>query len=225
MSAPQTAPGLPRQTPREYPAPFSTLDSRLSTRRYFSAVLLPLLVIGCGYHLAGTNGLPEDVHSLHVGTITNDSREHGVEKTLAFAFEREIHERGQFRMEQDAGAGDAVLSGTIRDVRFRPVGFDSNDQAVQYEIALIVDLTLTRQRDGRVLWHVKGLRETDEYSASQDVVVTTSSQFQQGTLDAVNLQNPQLGKIQLAETERQRAITRLLRQAVRDVYNQMVEDF
>jgi hypothetical protein len=57
------------------------------------------------------------------------------------------------------------------------------------------------------------------------VVITSSSQFQQGTLDAGTIQNPQFGNIQLAETERRRAIGRLLSHAVRDIYNQMVEDF
>jgi len=69
------------------------------------------------------------------------------------------------------------------------------------------------------------LRESDEYSASARVVVSSSSQFQQDTLDAANIQDAQFSNIQLAETERRQAITRLLRQAVRDVYNQMVEDF
>ena len=182
------------------------------------------VLAGCGYHLAGDQiGLPEDVHSVSVGAIANRSREHGLEKALAFALEREIHERRQLRMEEDTG--DAVLSGTIRDISMRPVAFDSNDQAVQYEIALILDLKLTRQRDGRVLWHVTRLRETDEYSASSNVVVTSSSQFQQGTLDATNIQNPQFSNIQLSETERRRAITRLFDHAARDIYNQMVEDF
>src|SRR5262249_43551971 len=156
--------------------------------------------------------LPDDIHSLSVGSIQNRSREHGLEKTLAFALEREIHERGRFRMEEDPGGGDAVISGTIREVAIRPVAFDANDLAVQYEMALTVDLTLTRQRDGRVLWHVKGLRESDEYSANSRVVVTSSSQFQQETLDAPNVQDPQLSNIQLAETERRQAMTRLLRQ-------------
>lgn len=185
-----------------------------------------LVLTGCGYHLVGEQiGLPDDVRSLGVGTLQNRSREYGLEKSLAFAMEREIHERGRFRMVEDPGGADAVLSGTIRDVNVRPVAFDSSDLAVEYEIGLTLDLTLTRQRDGQVIWHVRGLRETDEYSASSRVVVTSSSQFQQGTLDAANIQDPEFTSIQLAETERRLAITRLLRQVVRDVYNQMVEDF
>jgi hypothetical protein len=191
-----------------------------------AAVSLLLMLAGCGYHLAGEKiALPEDVHSISVGRIQNRSREQGLEKSLAFAIEREVHIRQRFRMEEDPGGGDAVLTGTIRDVLVRPVAFDANDQAVQFEIAVVMDLRLTRHDDGHVLWQIRGLRETDEYSASARVVVTSSPQFQQGTLNATDLQNPEFSNIQLAETERRQALTRLLTQVARDVYNQMVEDF
>ena len=128
-------------------------------------------------------------------------------------------------MEEDPAGGDAVLSGTIRTVRVEPIAFDANDQAVQFEITVVADLALTRQSDGHVLWQVHGLRETEEYSALAPVVITSASQFQQGTLDATNVQNNQLSNIQLAETERQQALARMLSQMARDVYNQMVETF
>lgn len=192
----------------------------------YAALLLTLALAGCGYHLAGEQlGLPDDVHSLSVGTLVNRSREHGLEKNLAFALEREIHERGHFRMSEDPGGGDAVLSGTIRDLQIRPVAFDANDEALQYEIDVILDLTLTRKDDGHVLWRVVGLQESEEYSANSRVIVTSSSQFQRDTLDAGAVQSPEFTHVQLAETERRRAIARLLSQAVRDVYNQMVENF
>ncbi len=188
--------------------------------------LLCLLLTGCGYHFAGeVVSLPADVHSVSVGHIDNRSREQGLEKTLTFALEREVYIRRHFHMEEDPAAGDAVLSGTIRTVRVTPVAFDSNDQAVQFQIAVVIDLMLTRHDDGKVLWQVHGLRETQEYSASAPVVISSSSQFQQGTLDAPNVQNPQLSNIQLAETERQQALKRLFGQVARDVYNQMVETF
>jgi len=190
------------------------------------AGLLLLTIAGCGYQLAGEHvGLPEDVHSLSIGKLTNRSHDYGIEKTLQFALEREVHERGQFRLVQTPDHGDAVLSGTIRDVFVRPVAFDANDQAVEYEITLTVDLTLQRESDGQILWTVKNLREFDEFATTPTVVVTRSSQFQQGTLNASDLQNPEFGRTQLAETERRRAVARLVNQAVRDVYNQMVEDF
>jgi hypothetical protein len=190
------------------------------------AVLAVLLCAGCGYHFTGEHiALPKDVHSLSVGHIENLSREPGLEKTLAFALEREVYIRRQFHIEDDPGAGDAVLSGTIRAVRVRPMAFDSNDQAVQFQITVVMDLTLSRHSNGRVLWQTRGFTGVTDYSASAPVVVTSASRFQQGTLDAPNVQSPQLSNIQLAETERQAALKRLLGQAARDVYNQMVEAF
>jgi hypothetical protein len=189
-------------------------------------LLLSLLLAGCGYQFAGEHiSLPEDVHSVSVGHIENRSREQGLEKSLAFALEREVYIRRHFHMEEDPGGGDVVLSGMIRSVRVTPVAFNSNDQAVQFQIAVVLDLTLTRQSDGHVLWQVHGLREIDEYSASPPIVVTSSPQFQRGTFDAANVQSSQLSSIQLAETERQQALARVLGQAARDVYNQMVEGF
>jgi outer membrane lipopolysaccharide assembly protein LptE/RlpB len=180
----------------------------------------------CGYHIAGSQvGLPPEVRTLGVGSIANFSREYGLEKVLAFAMEREIAIRRQLRFSNDPAAADALLNGTIRDVNVRPVAFDSTDRAVQYEIGLTLDVTLIDQRDGRVLWQATGLRDTDEYSASPNVVVTSSSQFQQGTLDAADIQNPQFTTIQLAETLRRQAINRLIAQMARTVYEQMVEDF
>jgi hypothetical protein len=189
-------------------------------------LLLAVLLGGCGYHVTGTQvALPADVTTLGIGPIGNLSREYGLEKALAFALEREIMVRRQFQLSQSPGDADALVSGTIRFVTQRPVAFDANDVAVQYEIGLVLDMSLTRRRDGRVLWHVNGLRESDDYSASPTVVVTSSSQFQQGTLNAADVQNPQFTTIQLAETLRRDALTRLVTQAVRDVYNQMIEDF
>lgn len=189
-----------------------------------AVVLLCLLLAGCGYNLAGTNtSLPADVRTISVGKIDNRSREFGLEKSLGFVFEQEALRRGLIRVANDPGAGDAVLSGTIRSFDTYPVSFDANDQALQYEATLVVDLTLRRQKDGQVLWEVRGLREVEEYSASANVVVTSSSQFQRGQLDAADL--PKMSDIQLAETEKGLAVERLLTQAVRDAYDQIVEGF
>lgn len=190
----------------------------------YASLLLLCAAVGCGYHLAGEPS-PHlaAVRSIKVGPLENRSVEYGLDKTLAFAMEREILERGHFRTVHDAG--DAVLTGTIREVRVRPVSYDSDDVAVRYEVAMRVDLALTQQQDGRVLWEVRGLREMDFYSASSSVEVTSSSAFQQGTLDQKNVLNSDFTRIQLTETLRRTMFDRLARQAARDIYDQMVEDF
>jgi hypothetical protein len=202
----------------------------------FAVLGLPLVLAGCGYQLAGSHlGLPADVRSISIGRFENRSREHGLEKELGFAIEREILVRRQLQLASDPGAGDAQLTGSIRSIQVRPVAFNRNDQATQYEVVMRLDLQLTRQADGVVLWRSNGSRHESEYSASAGVVVWSSSEFQQDTLDPANLVDPQLSPqfatnpqsvgIQLAETERRQALRRLLQQAARDIYNSMVEDF
>jgi hypothetical protein len=190
----------------------------------YASLLLLCAAVGCGYHLAGEPS-PHlaAVRSIKIGPLENRSVEYGLDKTLAFAMEREILERGHFRTVHETG--DAVLTGTIREVRVRPVSYDSDDVAVRYEVVMRVDLALTQQQDGRVLWEVKGLREMDFYSANSSVVVTSSSAFQQGTLDQNNVLNPDFTEIQLTETLRRTMFDRLASQAARDIYDQMVEDF
>lgn len=192
-------------------------------------VILVLVITvgsGCGYRLAGHGtGLPEDVRSVSIGMIANRSREYGIEKDFSFALEREIHVRRQYRVDEAPGTGDAVLSGTIRDVRVRPIAFDANDFAIRYELVLWLDMTLTRQRDGQVLWQISGLREDEEYSTVAQVEVTSSSEFQRGTANAADINNPEFSYMQFAESERRRALARMLNQAARDVYNQMLENF
>lgn len=192
----------------------------------FAATAALAALAGCGYHVIGTaDALPAEVRTLAVGEIDNGSREYGYERIIAFALEREIAVRRRFALANQPAGADAVLSGRVVDVYTRPVAFGANDQAVQYEVSVVIDLTLVNQRDGTVLWQAQRLREIDEYSASATVVVTSSSEFQQGLLDAVDINNPQFATIQLAETLRQRALNRLAAQTARDVYDQMMEGF
>lgn len=199
----------------------------MRARRAAAAAVAGVVALaGCGYRVAGSgSALGPDVRTLAVGEFTNGSREHGFERVLGFALEREIAVRRRFGVANRPAGADALLSGTVVEVVTRPVAFGPSDQAVQYEVSLVLDVALVDQRTGQVLWAAQRLRETDEYSASASVVVTSSSEFQQGTLDAADVDNPQFPPVQLAETLRRRALERLAARAARAVYEQMVEGF
>ncbi len=188
------------------------------------AAFIAAVSLGCGYHFIGTHtALPEDVHSLSVGNFVNESREVGLDKTLAFAFERELYQRGSVPFRENPAEGDGVITGTIREFRTRPISFDANDEALQYEAELTCDIVLRRQSDGKVLWRGSRLRSYQQYSVSRQTVVPSSSQFQQGTLDFQNL--AELSDIQLAETEKRLTIERMVRALARDVHDRILDDF
>jgi hypothetical protein len=67
------------------------------------------------------------------------------------------------------------------------------------------------------------MQAIEDYAVSRQTVVPSSSQFQQGTLDFANLAD--LTDIQLAETEKQRAIQRMVRSIARDVHDRILDDF
>jgi hypothetical protein len=186
--------------------------------------LLAVLPVGCGYHLAGTAvQLPEGVHSVRVGQFDNRSRQFGLDRELALAIEREFYRRGVLRVEEDPNAGDGELTGTIRSFKVRPVAFDAEDEALEYEAELTLDVTLRRRSDGVVVWKGTALTEVEDYSVAARIVVPSTSLFQQGTLAVDDLQR--LTDIQLAETEKQLAIQRLVQSLARDVHERILDDF
>jgi hypothetical protein len=183
-----------------------------------------LLLPSCGYHLKGTYiRLPEGVRTITIGEIANKSREFGLEKNLAFALQREVYARGVLTLVEPPDVGDAVLTGSIRRFTANPVAFDAQDEAIQYEANLVVALTLKREYDGAILWEAKEMHAFDEYSVRASTVITSSSQFQRGTVDRADLEG--MTNIQLAESEKRSAIERLVASVVRDAHDRMLEDF
>ena len=194
-----------------------------ATRSRLLAAASLWLLAGCGYNFAGTgNRLPPEIHTISFGPIQNATREVGIDKQLREAIEDEVTSRGRLEIVE-VGLGDAVLSGIVRDYLSRPISFNSRDEALQYQASVAVDLDLRRRNDGKLLWKAVGQRGTQDFSAVPGVVVTSSSQFQQQTLDADNI--GQLTDIQLSESQRRQANEALIEVLARDIYNQMMEDF
>lgn len=197
---------------------------RIATASFVACLTLVLVLGGCGYRFMGTQlNYPAGVRSVEIGSFENRSREFGLDKILAFAFEREFHRRGLLRVEEQPGRADAILGGTIREFNTWPVAFDAQDDALQYEAELILDLDLRRRSDGQVLWQVAGLQRVTEYSVAARIMVPSSSQFQRGTIAVADLSR--LTDIQLAQTEKRLSVERLINSVVRDVHDQIFDDF
>jgi hypothetical protein len=159
---------------------------------------------------------------LTIGEIDNKSRS-SVREEPAFALEREVYARGVLQLVDPPDVGDAVLTGTIRRFSASPVAFDAQDEAIEYEADLVVALKLKRESDGAVLWQSNELRAFEEFSVRASTVITSSSQFQRGTVDTPDLSA--MTNIQLAESEKRLAIERLVATIVRDAHDRMLEDF
>lgn len=194
-----------------------------TTGGLFAAALAVGSLAGCGYQFAGTgNRLPAEIRTVSLGPIQNATREVGIEKQLIESLEDEITSHGRLKVVP-TGESDAQMTGIVRYYVSRPVSFNSNDEAQQYQAIVVVDLDLRRRDNGKLLWKAVGQRETQDYSAVPGTVVTSSSQFQRSAVSAKAI--PQFTDVQLSESTRREANERLIEQLTREVYNSMMEDF
>jgi hypothetical protein len=154
------------------------------------------------------------------GVFTNETLEVGMEKDLQWALENEFHQQGGFQVTE---AGEGVLDVTIRQLDIRPVSFSRRDQVFAYEVTMVLDLTLTDRTTGEMLWQASEIRETEEYSATRQVIVTTSPDFQRGTLNPEDLSG--LTQIQFSEARERIAVDRLFKAVAREIHFRLTEDF
>ena len=174
----------------------------------------------CGYHFSGVTSLPQGIQSVSFAEFSNHTLETGVEKELQWAIEREFRTRRNLRVTD---TGEGVVSVQLQRLDLRPFSFDRRDQVLEYEMVLALDIQLTDRGSGKVLWQANDLRVTEYYSAIPQVLVTTSPEFLQGTLDPGDL--PGLTDVQFSETQRRLTITRLFAAAAREVYFRLGDNF
>ena len=178
------------------------------------------LCSACGYHFAGTAPLPQGIRNVSFAEFSNHTLETGVEKELQWAIEREFRTRRNIRVTD---MGEGVISAQLQRLELRPFSFDHRDQVLEYEMVLTLDIQLTDRGSGKVLWQADRLRVTEYYSAIPQVLVTTSPEFLQGTLDPADL--PGLTDVQFSETQRRLATARLFTAAAREVSLRLGDNF
>ena len=174
----------------------------------------------CGYHFSGATSLPQGIQSVSFAEFSNHTLETGVEKELQWAIEREFRRHRNIRITD---IGEGVVSVQLQRLDLRPFSFDRRAQVLEYEMVLALDIQLTDRGSGKVLWQANDLRVTEYYSAIPQVLVTTSPEFLQGTLDPGDL--PGLTDVQFSETQRRLTITRLFAAAAREVYFRLGDNF
>lgn len=181
-----------------------------------------LLLAGCGYQFSG-RGLPPDVQAIFVEPFTNRSPAVGVDSELTLALKSELRRQGLVRVTPRLEEADAVLSGVVRALDSRVVSVNRRDEALEYEARLIIDLSLRRRASDELLWRAEGMRLTEIYSASRGAVVTSSSQFARGTLNASDVRR--LTDVQLTESLGQETRDELIDRVAKELHERLMDLF
>lgn len=178
----------------------------------------------CGYQFVGESSLlPKDAKTMYVEPFVNRSRDVGVEKELTTALRGEFYRRGQLKVVDSSEQADVILSGVIRSLDSNVATVNRKDEVLQYESVLILDVTLRRREPNEILWRGQGVRLNQVYGGSRAAVVTTSSEFRTGTLNALDVQR--MTDIQLTEVERRAVRDQLMEQFAKELHQRVIEMF
>ena len=189
-----------------------------------AGLVLVSLCASCGYTFPGLSVvLPGGGATIAVEPFSNATQEPGLVSGIQQAVELEIAKRGSFEL-LNSGRADVVLSGSIRSLDVRPVGFSRGDEALQYETVMTVNAWLRSRQTGKIVWRANQLRQSDSYGATSATVVAQSSAFQeQSTLNESDLLR--LSDVQVSESQQGEALVRLYENLARELYNAMVDNF
>src|SRR5882724_8493240 len=179
---------------------------------------------GCGYQFVGESSLlPKEARTIYVEPFVNRSRDVGIEKELTTALRGEFYRRGQLKVVESSEQADVILSGVIRSLDSSVATVNREDEVLQYESVLILDVTLRRREPNEILWRGQGVRLNQVYGGSRSAVVTTSSAFRTGTLNALDVRR--MTDIQLTEAERRVVRDQLMEQFAKELHQRVMEMF
>lgn len=198
-----------------------------SSKRIFLALLagasLPAFA-GCGYQFVGESSLlPKDARTIYVEPFFNRGRDVGMEKELTTALRAEFYRRSQLRVVDQSEQADLILSGVIRSLESNVSSVNRQDEVLEYESILILDVTLRRREPNEILWRGQGVRLTEVHGGSRAAVVTTSSEFRTGTLNAADIRR--MTDIQLTEAERRSVRDQLMERFAKELHQRVIEMF
>ena len=128
-----------------------------------------LLWAACGYHVAGRGDrLPPDIKTIAVPAFENDTRQFRIEQQLTRAVTQEFIERTKFRVTPDSSGADAVLKGTVKDVRSGVVTYDlTTGRATTMQIQVTANVQLVDLHSHQTVFSNSNFIFREEYQLSQ----------------------------------------------------------
>ncbi|MFZ0961585.1 MAG: LPS assembly lipoprotein LptE [Terriglobia bacterium] len=119
--------------------------------------------------MAGTaSRIPPDVQTIAVPAFKNLSTTFHIEQQLTAAVTHELLERTHYRILPNPADADAVLKGTVKDVRARAVTFDVNTgRATTLQVQVTADVKLENVHSHKLLFSNSNYVFREEYQVSE----------------------------------------------------------
>jgi len=143
---------------------------------------LSLASSGCGYALAGRGSfLPEYIQVIGIPAFTNQSSIFDIDTVLTDRIRTEFANRGKYRVQPDTNNVDAVLTGTIVDVRFNTSGVTAANQASRIILLVRASIEFRDVRENKVLWSNPTMNFREEFEPTSATGTDVTAFFGQNT--------------------------------------------
>jgi hypothetical protein len=131
--------------------------------------LSAVLAAGCGYRIVGIGGqLPGGVTRVEVPVFENRTTRTDVGRVLTEDFISQLLGSAKLRVVggQDA---EAQIKGTVVTYKREPITFDSKQTPLENRLTIVMDVTLRRRGDDRVLYGETGVTVRYDYPVKTDL--------------------------------------------------------
>lgn len=183
--------------------------------RFFLPILL--LLSGCGYQFQGSgSALPVGINKIWISPIQNETKYASLDTSLENALRLRFNRYGAVSVSKSRQNSHASLNTKVIDVSERTIGVTSDtDIAVDSEIIMLISAELV-SKSGEILWRNPNLVTSAETAGVSDIVVTSSSDFAQGSLSSSDLS--QLGDREVSRSQEEEALRELVNETARRIY-------
>ena len=136
--------------------------------------VLLFVLTSCGYQFEGGGYLNSDVTHVAVEMMDNKSSATGAGVVFTNALIKEIAEKTDTKLVDDATKAVAVLKGRVNSITFATLSRSTTESVVDRRISANVDMQLV-DKDGQIVWSVKNLTSREEYQVSKDKITDDSN--------------------------------------------------
>lgn len=137
------------------------------SRAAAAAVVLVVLLSGCGYSLEG-RGITTDPSIKRIGVplFKDNTGRYDLDSLVTEAVVSELLRRGRFTVVKEATGVDAIVDGEILAFDVVPINFTDSGQfteATRYAITLSADVTYRKVGQREPIWSNERFSHRDEY--------------------------------------------------------------
>jgi hypothetical protein len=148
---------------------------RHRSRGYTGALLLALLLAGCGYRFSGGGeSIHPAIRTVFVDVFSNRTSEAYADSIFRAAFISRFVQDGRFTLAGSRAEADAICRGTVKMLQVFPLSYKAGDLSAEERLAITMDLSFEERESGRTIWSDGAFTGTGDYPVTTVGVTETS---------------------------------------------------